>query len=44
VSSLCVTRVSISIRSHYVDFDLVLIYVFSFQLSTYLCVFDSILT
>jgi len=56
VKSLCVTRgmsvprgiamqrVSITIRCHCVDFDLVPIYVFSFQFSTYLCVFDSILT
>jgi len=48
VKSLCVTRgmtrgivmsrVSVTIRCHYDDFDLVLIYVFSFQFSTYLCV------
>jgi len=50
VKSLCVTRgiamprVNIIIRCHCVDFDLVLIYVFLFQFSTYLCVSDSILT
>jgi len=50
VKSLCVTRgivmprVGVTIRCHCDDFDLVPIYVFSFQFSTYLCVFDSILT
>ena len=50
VKSLCVTRgiamsrVSITIRCHCVDFDLVPIYVFLFQFNTYLCVSDSILT
>jgi len=50
VKSLCMTRgiamprVNIIIRCHNVDFDLVPIYIFSFQFSTYLCVFDSILT
>jgi len=51
VKSLCVTLalsvprgiVIPRVRCHCVDFDLVPIYVFSFQFSTYLCVFDSIL-
>ena len=41
---IAMSRVSITIICHYVNFDLVPIYVFSFQFSTYLCVSDSILT
>jgi len=37
-------RVNVIIRCHCVDFDLVPIYVFLFQFSTYLCVCDLILT
>jgi len=37
-------HVNITIRCHSVDFDLVPIYFFLFQFSTYLCVSDSILT
>jgi len=37
-------RVSVTIRCHCVDFDLVPIYVLLFQFSTYFCVSDSILT
>jgi len=50
VRSLCVTRdiamprVSVTIRCHYVDFDLIPIYVFLFQFGTHLCVSDSILS
>ena len=54
VKSLCVTHGIVSAtwhcnatcQCHYqmYDFDLVPIYIFSFQFSTYLCVFDSILT
>jgi len=41
---IAMPRVSVTIRCHCVDFDLVPKYVFLFQFSTYLCVSDSILT
>jgi len=41
---IAMSHVSITIRRYCVDFDVVLIYVFLFQFSTYLCVSDSILT
>ena len=46
VRSLCVTSaiVSVTIRCNCVDFDLVPMYVFLFQFSTYLYVSNSILS
>ena len=41
---IAMPRVSVTIKYHCVDFDLVPIYVFLFQFSTYLCVSDSILS
>ena len=41
--ALSVPRVSVTVRCHCVDFDLVPIYIFLFQFGTHLCISDSIL-